>query len=99
MLSQMADYIVSTGRSPAFYKSFISINGHANIFLILLWNYFRFAMMDARRVVSGFRSASGSSLTDGDRKTGTKGLIRAPHHCKSIFHLLKKRIWFSSFQK
>ena len=46
-------------------------------------------------LVNGLRSASGSSLTDGDRKTDTKGLIRAPQHCKSkiVPPKILKNIW------
>ena len=52
---------------------------------------FRFAMMKARRVLGGLETASESSLSDDESKTDSKGLIRAPHHWKSIFHLLLKK--------
>ena len=54
--------------------------------------------MVARWVVNGFRSASGSSLIDDDWKSVTKWLIKATHHCKSIFHLLNSlKAFFEHF--
>jgi hypothetical protein len=50
---------------------------------------FRFAMMIAQRVLGGLDSAAESSLSDDESEADSKGLIGAPHHCKSIFHLKK----------
>ncbi len=61
--------------------------GEANIFKDFP-GYFRFAMMLPHWVVGGLESAAESSLSGDDSETNTKGLIRATHHCKSIFHLL-----------
>ena len=44
---------------------FLCRRGVGNIF-IDFQRYFRFAMMEARRVVGGFQSASGSLLIDDD---------------------------------
>ena len=46
-------------------------------------------MMIARRVLGGLDSVAESSLSDDESEADSKGLIRAPHHCKSIFHLKK----------
>jgi hypothetical protein len=46
-------------------------------------------MMIARRVLGGLDSAAESSLSDDESEADSKGLIGAPHHCKSIFHLKK----------
>jgi hypothetical protein len=58
-------------------------------------------MMIARRVLGGLDSAAESSLSDDESEADSKGLIGAPHHCKSIFHLLIatpfNTLHFSSF--
>ena len=47
-------------------------------------------MMLTRRVVSGFKSASGSLLTDGDGKTSTRWLIEATSSLQIHFSPFKK---------
>ncbi|MBQ1827918.1 MAG: hypothetical protein II115_01830 [Prevotella sp.] len=40
------------------------------------------------RVLGGLESAAESWLSDDESKTNSKGLIRAPRHCESIFRQL-----------
>ncbi len=90
-IRKIRDLIIPLFRVSMVNQNFIPKEvGQTKIFKYFWWNDFRFAKMIARRVLCGFDSAAESSLSAAESEADSKGLIRAPHHCKSIFHLFKK---------